>query len=122
MKGPYSFYYGTPNLTDYFPAGSFTAIDIRYPENSFRTIEEKIREQTYEKSILEIQKARDLVLHDYNLFALIWRIVNNQPVGQAKTKVYIKPEKYFLSYVLTGLSLLVKARIHNFPWNKKNLL
>ena len=105
MKGPYSFYYGTPNLTDYFPAGSFTAIDIRYPENSFRTIEEKIREQTYEKSILEIQKARDLVLHDYNLFALIWRIVNNQPVGQAKTKVYIKPEKYFLSYVLTGLSL-----------------
>lgn len=107
MKGPYSFYYGTPNLTDYFPAGSFTAIDIRYPENSFRTIEEKIR---------------DLVLHDYNLFALIWRIVNNQPVGQAKTKVYIKPEKYFLSYVLTGLSLLVKARIHNFPWNKKNLL
>ena len=69
------FYYGCPNISDYFPEESLVAIDIFKFEKSLETIKEVIRDRWYEKRLPAILEARRLVLEEYSLFATIDNIV-----------------------------------------------
>jgi hypothetical protein len=64
------FYWGCPNVDQYFPADSLTPINIYDPESAIATIDQAIVEQRFEKSIAAVETARSLVLDTYNLFAL----------------------------------------------------
>ena len=69
------FYYGCPNVTDYFPEDSVVPIDIFKFDEARETIEKAIRDRWYEKRLPAILEARRRVLENYGLFATIDKIV-----------------------------------------------
>lgn len=70
------FYSGCPNAADYFPADSFIAIDIHDRAGSGEIIRAALAGNEYEKRLPAILEARRRVLHEYNLFATIARLVS----------------------------------------------
>lgn len=70
------FYYGCPNVFEYFPEESCVCLDITDFERSLAKITETIRDNTYEKRISAITEARNLVLEKYGLFSTIAKMVN----------------------------------------------
>ena len=81
-------YYGCPNATDYFPAESILAIDINKPEEAAEIIRAAIANNEYERRLPAIAEARRRVLEEYNLFAMLSRLIeqhhqpNSQPGGR----------------------------------------
>jgi hypothetical protein len=79
-------YHGCPNAADYFPKDSFVAIDIREPQAAEKTIRDLIRNDEYARRLGAIAEARHRILNEYNLFAVISRLIENHtqapsPVG-----------------------------------------
>lgn len=71
LGGCHPIYHGCPNVTDYFPSGSLTPININEPQKAIAIIEECIKQKRYESSERLIWEARKKVLDTYNLFPLI---------------------------------------------------
>ena len=71
------FYHGCPNAADYFPPESFVPIDINNVKQAETIIRATMQNGEYEKRLPAIQEARRRVLHEYNLFAVISRIIEN---------------------------------------------
>lgn len=69
------FYFGCPNVFDYFPEGSVVPIDIRNYDEALDTIRRTIRDQLWEKNLSAIQEARRRVLEEYHLFAVVERMI-----------------------------------------------
>jgi hypothetical protein len=111
LSGAYPIYYGCPNLGDYFPAASYTRINIDNIEGAIRTIEECIRERRYEASLDRIIEARNLVLDHYNLFALITKLVR-EPLPTKKRIVVVAGQP--VSSV-AGYQAKTKERITFYP-------
>lgn len=76
LGGCLPFYHGCPNLDDYFPRESFIPIDIFDIELSIKKIKQAITGNEYEKRASFIEEARQRVLYDYNLFAVISSIID----------------------------------------------
>src|SRR5207237_10439335 len=68
-------YWGCPNLARYFPAGSFTMLNIHDPAPAIAAIEQAIGEDRFERSREAVAAARERVLERYNLFALAGELV-----------------------------------------------
>ena len=69
------FYYGCPNAAEYFPSESFLPIDIFQPDEAAVRIAAAIEQGEYEKRLPSILEARRRVLHDYNLFAVLSKLI-----------------------------------------------
>jgi hypothetical protein len=69
------FYYGCINLEDYFPEESFIRIDINHPKKSLEKIKAIIEADDWEKRIPAIEEARNLVLHEYQLFPHLVKLI-----------------------------------------------
>lgn len=67
-------YYGCTNLKEYFPEESFIEIDINDLDKSVEIIRAAIRNHEYEKRLPAITEARQRVLHEYNIFAVLAKI------------------------------------------------
>lgn len=72
------FYFGCPNATDYFPAGSFIPIDIFDPPGAARIIRAAVDGGEYEKRLPLIMEARRRVLYEYNTFAVLSRLIEER--------------------------------------------
>ncbi|MEZ6066347.1 MAG: hypothetical protein R3B90_11720 [Planctomycetaceae bacterium] len=72
------FYFGCPNLDDYFDAESFIAIDISDPQGAARIIRDAIAGNEYERRLPKILAARRQVLEEYNLFAVLTRLIEQR--------------------------------------------
>lgn len=72
------FYFGCPNVADYFPDESYIPIDIRDYESAFATIERAIADNLYEQRLPAILESRRLILEKYGPIATICRIVNEK--------------------------------------------
>ncbi|MCI0660313.1 MAG: hypothetical protein L0220_04495, partial [Acidobacteria bacterium] len=99
LAGAYPFYHGCPNLPEYFPSGSFTAIDINKPEEAIEIIEGGIRSHLYESSLHQLRGARELVLDKHNLFAMLSGIIEEENSksrrgAQRKRAVTLKPDGF----------------------------
>lgn len=69
-------YYGCPNIYDYFPEDSIILIDIFDIEGSIKKIKEIISiPGEYERRLPAIKEARRRVIEEYNLLAMINKIV-----------------------------------------------
>ena len=91
LAGCHPIYYGCPNVTDYFPSGSLTSIDINNPEKAIAVIEACIEQNRYKSSKQKIWEAREKVLDTYNLFALIADYVAKaERVMPCQTQPYVK--------------------------------
>ncbi len=71
-------YCGCPNVYDYFPKESLIQIDIHDMLGSIKKIKEIISTKgEYEKRLAAVKEARRLVLEEYNMLAMINKIVKN---------------------------------------------
>ncbi len=97
LGGTHPFYWGCPNITDYFPRGSFTWIDIEHPEEALRTIYATIEKNTFDNSIELISEARERVLNKYNLFSVITSLIKDTRRFEPSppTKITLQPENRF---------------------------
>ena len=69
------FYFGCPNAADYFPTQSFIPIDIFNPDESAQRIRSAMEAGEYQKRLPHILEARRRVLYDFNLFAVLSRLI-----------------------------------------------
>lgn len=118
LGGTYPFYYGCPNISDYFPKGSLTPIELDDFEKTIRIIDKTMRDNCYEKSVENIQIARDLVLDKYNVFALITDLIKRTPVQSKKRElVTIVPANKYQSVSMRAIAkmkteiALLRARL-----------
>ena len=72
------FYYGPPNINDYFPEDAVIPIDIFDIDGTEKIIRSSIAEGLYEKRLPTIIEARSRVLNDYNLMNVIAKLVTEK--------------------------------------------
>jgi len=72
------FYYGCPNAEEYFPPESFIRIDINDVAGSCEIIRRAIDAGEYERRLPHILEARRLVMEEYNLFAVLSRLIGER--------------------------------------------
>lgn len=97
------FYYGCPNLTDYFPAESFLEINIFEYEQACEQIQRAIVDDFYSQRLSAIREARRLFLESYCTFALVSSVV----------------EKYHKS---ASVSLPPSSILSRHAWRNRSLL
>ena len=103
LGGAFLFYWGCPNLGEYFPSESFFAIDRDDPDAAAVAINTLLDNNHYQKVKPAVETARNLVLDRYNLFAELVRHVRTIAGGDA-CSVSLHEESYFQG------SRLLKAR------------
>lgn len=113
LGGTYPFYFGAPNILDYFPTRSLSPININNFDSAYERIKYDIECNAYEGSIKEIQVARDKILDEYNIFPSMVKLMNTMDADQLKEDVTIIPASKLQS-------LLVK--IEHKIWAKVFLL
>ena len=86
-------YFGCPNIYDYFPKNSLAVIDITNPKEAISQINRIIADNTYEKSLPDILKAKNMVLNKYNLFPSLFNFIDSLPQFSKKEWVTLSPEK-----------------------------
>lgn len=69
------FYWGAPNLEKYFPPESFIRIDINNPQETSEIITKAIQNNEWQKRLPAIEKARNLILNDYQFFPFIEKMI-----------------------------------------------
>lgn len=100
----YLFYWGCPNLSDYFPADSFSNVDRSDPLAAAEMIH-RFLDQSDRKRVSEaVSLSKKLVLEEYNLFAEAERLVSALKTGEARRRV-VKPERL--------IDLSAKRRLRN---------
>lgn len=104
LAGAYPFYIGCPNLDDYFPADSFTYLDINDLDASCAKVIHAIENDFFEKSVECRAKARDLCLNKYNFFAEVATWCSSRPVNNHE-RVKLEPEQYFFDLPQIAFSL-----------------
>jgi len=71
------FYWGAENLEEYFPPESFIRIDIHNPEKALLVIRNAIDGNEWEKRLPFIEKARNLILNEYQFFPYVAKLIKN---------------------------------------------
>lgn len=82
LAGCMVFYWGCPDLEDYFPKDSFIRLDITKEDAPDKVIE-MIHTDFRERHLNELKKAKELILDKYGLWPTICRIVNEVHNKQA---------------------------------------
>jgi len=70
------FYHGAPNASDYFPKESFIPINISDYPKTLEIIRYHLNNNEYQDRLPYIEKARQLVLEEQNIFAILNREIN----------------------------------------------
>lgn len=91
------FYFGCPNIENYFPLESYIQIDINDYKKSLEIIENAILNDRYAKSLEAIIHSRELVLKKYSITPFIHQIINetNKLPPNIKKKMSISPISSF---------------------------
>lgn len=89
----YAFYYGAPNIHDYFDSGVYTPIDITKPEQTIDMIRKCIKEGRYEKATQSLTNAKTALLDTYQFFPHIAHIAQQTRMYGPKIKTVLAPEK-----------------------------
>jgi hypothetical protein len=95
----FPFYSGCPNIADYFPPGSMELIDIHRPDEAIARIVKTIENKTYEQAVDRLREARDLVLNEHNVFAMLARVLPTLEVSDKWERIELRPRKEFESVV-----------------------
>ena len=90
----YPFYYGAPDICNYFSHKMLTPIDIKRPYEAVEIIEQGIAANLYEKQLKNLKIAKDMILNRYNLFAVL-----DQYISEHQRKYPIKEqEKQYVTF------------------------
>ena len=105
----FPFYYGCPNLAEYFSPNSSLPIDIHDADASISAINKAIEQDIYSCRNNDIAQARLNVLNDYNLFALLAEEFANMNPIAPKRVITIKSDTSFVD--LKKVQVMVVNRI-----------
>ena len=117
-------YYGCPNIYDYFPKDSIILIDIFDVEGSIKKIKEIISTPgEYERRLPAVIEARRRVIEEYNLLAMIDKIVTDNPTPKeaeisSKNKIYGRRKMRTKS--MSDLFSFIAWKLKNFFLNLRS--
>jgi len=94
LGGAFPFYWGCPNVLNFFPAGSLQVINLYDPVAAVEAIARAIETDTYERSQAALDQARDAVLRRYNFFAVLADACKSVRLG-TPTTIMLYPEPAF---------------------------
>lgn len=94
----YPIYYGCTNVSDYFPEGSLSAIDVNDFEGAVKIIDALIENDAYEKARPFLAQSKELVLEDYNMFNYIARCLDTLDPNRPRKRVVVKSAKSMHSW------------------------
>jgi hypothetical protein len=109
-------YMGAPNIHEYFEPESLIIIDPDRPDEAIAKIEKAIKEDAWSKALPAIGRARQRILKEYHLYAVLADIVNNLP-QTPKQPVTLRPDFEFqfpLTRRLQWRFRNLKKRLANF--------
>lgn len=92
LANSFLFYWGCPNLSDYFPSNAFMMVDRNDPVSCAQEIKRVIGLFESNRPISAVEEAKRLVLDSYNLFPELVRQLESLPIGKPKRRV-ICPER-----------------------------
>ena len=95
LGSAFPFYWGGPNLTQYFPAGSFEYLNPSDPQDSAKQIERAIEAGRWEERLPLIREARQRVLNEYNLLNEIWKVIQQYGSAARDISRLSKPQPIF---------------------------
>ena len=98
IGGAYPIYYGCPNIHQYFNKDALTVIDIKNVEKSIMQIEDVIKGNYYEKCFDKVIEAKNQVLDEYNLFAMLAKVMDGMNPKEEKKDVTIKADTSFIDF------------------------
>ena len=107
----YPFYYGCPNIGEYFPAESFTWIEIGEFEAARDTIHRTIQRNEYEASVEARATAKDLILNKYNLFPVVAVMTSASRARLPKRPVLLRPDAVMANTPIHRARQIVKKVI-----------
>lgn len=107
LAGCFPFYWGCMNTEDYFDADGFRAINIYDPEGAADVISATIESGAFEATREVRQRDKMRVMEDYNLFALIDRLLA-EPVTEPARQFTIYPESHYADSVIRKLRQRLK--------------
>lgn len=94
LCGALPFYWGCPNIGDYFPETALIPINMDDATEAIATIEATLAADPYEERLADVEEARRRVLYEFNLYAQLERAFVGRPIGPKKM-VTIIPERWF---------------------------
>ena len=112
------FYYGAPNINQYFSDKAIIKIDINKPKTAIQIIKSAIKNNEYEKRLNFILKARKKLIDEYSIFSVLSKHINS-----CENKIYKKDQSYLYSrtelrkkpsVALENLSKKIKLKYINF--------
>lgn len=96
IGGAFPIYYGCPNIDDYFDKDAIIKIDINDFEASIAAIDKAIADDLYTLRQDKLIEAKNKVLDEYNLFAMLAAEMDKMNPNAKKEMVKIKPDiKFF---------------------------
>lgn len=96
LGNAYPFYYGAPNVLDYFPEESLTIIDIHDIQKSISIIDDVIQKDLATVNSDSVQTSKMLVLGEYNLFNLLIEEFEKMNPASTKRELTIKQDTAFI--------------------------
>ena len=91
------FYFGCPNISDYFPKTALSQIDIRKPEEAADLIETAISENLWGKTKKARLEGKELALRKYNLPFFVAKYLSSQKLLPLEGQTKILPVSACLS-------------------------
>ena len=88
----FPFYYGCPNLADYYPSESFRMIDIDDYDGAVATIRRAIDSDQYTTSLAALLEAKRRMLDEHNVFPMLAKLFAQMGPGSVKESMTIRPE------------------------------
>ena len=71
-------FHGCPNLSDYFPSDSYISINMYDFESTVDTINQVMENNEYEKRLPAIKEARQRLLYEHNIFAMVDKLISSR--------------------------------------------
>ena len=97
LTGTFPIYYGCKNIADYFPQNSYKEIDIHDFDAAIKIIDKVISEDSYFSSIKDLEKSKNLVLDEYNIFDHIVDCCNKMNPDAKKQCITFHPANTMLN-------------------------
>lgn len=111
LGNTYPFYYGAPNLDEYFSPDAYTMIDIFDVEKSISIIDQVLNKNLADKNSKEIETAKQQILNVYNLFDLLIEEFDQMDCTSKKQNLTIKHDSAYLD--IKKVKIMIIDRLKN---------
>lgn len=95
LGNAFTFYYGCPNVGEYFSENAYRAIDIHDPEGAIRIIDEALAGDFAGRYAEDVETAKQQVLDEYNIFPMVIKHLQDMNPKAEKRQVTIKSDMKF---------------------------